>query len=483
MANGVDVLLGMKSGAEPANGIDFLLGKGQSAATQIANDQITKGAQAFPSQGSDALGGVSQFALNLLSGGVRGAGSIGATLMRPFESSADNQQRRADMDAGLTQFGAQPDSLTYKGGKLGAEVAGTAGVGGAIAAPVRAVATLAPKAAPVLDAVATALQTGGFRAPGLTGLPGVATRVGAGAITGGASAGLVDPGAAGTGAVIGAVLPPAVQGAGMAGQFISDKMRAGAGRLMQSAIKPTLQQLRSGDAATATQTMLQRGINPNAAGLEKLQSLVDDTDTAISSAIQGSNAQIDKNAVLGSLNGTRQQFTNQVAPQADLSAIQAAQDAFLAHPNYPGQTIPVQDAQALKQGTYRVLAKKYGQMGSADTEAQKAIARGLKDEIAAAVPEISGLNSQQSDLLKTLQVVQRRALMEGNKNPFGLSLLAPSPKGIASFMADRSALLKSLAARGLYSASNPVGASFGLLSNPALLPYVRGGLLASEANP
>jgi hypothetical protein len=260
-------------------------------------------------------------------------------------------------------------------------------------------------------------------------------------------------------------------------------MQAGSNRLMQSAVKPTLEQLRSGDAAVATRVMLDQGINPTRGGVDRLRGLIDDTDNAIGTAIAGSNAQVDKQAVLNTLGGTRAKFMQQATPQGDLAAIQAAEDAFMAHPAYPGPTIPVQAAHDLKKGTYAVLSKKYGQLGSADTEAQKAIARGLKDEVAAAVPGISDLNAKQSDLLRALKVVERRALMESNKNPMGLASLAPTPGNLAMFMADKSALLKSLAARGMNSAAKPTGRVMGLLDNPALLPYVRGGLLASEANP
>jgi hypothetical protein len=85
-----------------------------------------------------------QHAGNLLGGLVRGAGSIGATLMAPIDIGKDalagkglslesNRQRRKDMDAGLESLGAQPDSLIYQGGKLTGEIAGTAGVPGLVA--------------------------------------------------------------------------------------------------------------------------------------------------------------------------------------------------------------------------------------------------------------------------------------------------------------------------------------------------------------
>lgn len=471
-------------------------------AANVQNDPISQGARSFAGQGSDALGGASQFALNLLAGGVRGAGSIGATLAYPYDKAQDmihgdrgrnlsslvtgrelpsrNEERRARIDENMQSIGADPSSLTYQGGKLGTEIMGTLPIGGIAGKGAAQVLPRLGVSAPVTNAVSQGLATGGFRAPGMTGAGGIATRVGTGAATGGLSAGLVNPEQAGDGALIGAVLPPAVQLAGKGGQFVGDAMRSGAKSLMQSAVKPTLAQLRSGEANVAIDTMLQNGISPNAVGVEKLRGLIDSADNKITQQLAGSNAQVFMPHVADRLKDTRAAFMNQAAPTADLQAIDSVGTNFLNHPKYTGPTMSVQDAQALKQGTYRVLAGKFGEQGSASTEAQKAIARGLKEEIATAVPGVSEANAELSKLLKTLTVAERRALMEGNKNPGGLALLAGTKTGLLGFLADRSAALKALTARGMYSGSNlPVG---GLLSNPAMLPYIRQGLLASEAN-
>jgi hypothetical protein len=89
-------------------------------------------------------------------------------------------------------------------GELTGEVVGTLPVGGAIAAPLKKAAQMAPSLARFLTPVATAIESGGFQAPNL------ATRAAGGAITGGASAGLVDPNATEAGAAIGAFVPTIV---------------------------------------------------------------------------------------------------------------------------------------------------------------------------------------------------------------------------------------------------------------------------------
>lgn len=188
-----------------------------------------------------------QQAKNIVGGAVRGAGSIGATIvdlvrekladpvlqavpqhMRPDVTAGLTQaprggELRSEMDAGLQSLGVDPSSLAFKGGKLGAEVAGTAGVGGLAANGVRALgATRALTGLePIVSGVARGLETGGFRVGELAGTGlGTATRVGTGVAVGGASAGLVNPEDAALGAAIGGVLPGVTRAAGVTGNAI-----------------------------------------------------------------------------------------------------------------------------------------------------------------------------------------------------------------------------------------------------------------------
>lgn len=184
---------------------------------------------------------IGQGLANLGAGAIRGAGSIGATILAPADIVKDafqgrglslesNRERRAAMDAALGNLGAETDSLLYKGGKLAGEVAGTAGAGSALAIPVRAAAATRYGAGiePLLTGAAQALQTGGFRVGDLAGTgAGMAARVAGGALSGGAAAGLVNPEDAGTGALIGGGLPIAAQAAGRIGAGIRRAVTGG----------------------------------------------------------------------------------------------------------------------------------------------------------------------------------------------------------------------------------------------------------------
>jgi hypothetical protein len=168
---------------------------------------------------------------NLLAGGVRGAGSIGATILAPYDMAVDalngkglslesNRQRRADMDSGLQQMGAEPESGLYQTGKLAGEIAGTAGAGGVLANGARAVG-----AAP---SVVQGLASGGLNVAGATGLPGLLIRGATGAAVGGTAAGMVNPEDAGLGAMVGGAIPVGAKtlatGARAAGSALTGKV-------------------------------------------------------------------------------------------------------------------------------------------------------------------------------------------------------------------------------------------------------------------
>ncbi|MHB8815842.1 MAG: hypothetical protein ACYDAE_21630 [Steroidobacteraceae bacterium] len=245
--------------------------------------------------------------------------------------------------------------------------------------------------------------------------------------------------------------PPAAAAAGAG-------VRGGAERLMHSALKPGIKYAKS--AESGIDTLLEKGINVTPGGLEKLQGQIGDLNSRIAQLIQNSPAVIDKPAVAARLYDTLERFKKQVDPKADLATIERTWENFMEHPLLTGSDIPVKTAQEVKQGTYTQLKGKYGELGSAETEAQKALARGLKEEIAKAVPEVRQLNAEESKLLTALPMVERRVIISANKNPVGLGLLSMNPKNIAVWMADRSELFKSLVARMLNAGSKtlpPIG--------------------------
>lgn len=232
-------------------------------------------------------------------------------------------------------------------------------------------------------------------------------------------------------------------------------------RVMQSAVKPTFEQLSSGEAAKGIETLLKQGYNPTKGGVDAMKARIADLGNEIRTEIAGSTATVNKHDVAARLEEALKKFEQQVNPKSDLKAIDSAWNEFLSHPLLTGKnSMPVQLAQEMKQGTYKQLGSKpYGELSAAAEEAQKQLARGLKEEISRAVPSVAPKNILQGELVNAKNIAERRALMQGNSNLLGMSPMATSPVGIAAMMADKSALIKSLLARGLYTGGEALPAA------------------------
>lgn len=275
-------------------------------------------------------GGFMQTVGNAAAGLVRGAGSIGATILAPRDAlegfiarqmgapELAPQDRRAAMDGGLTQMGAQTDSLAYKGGKLTGEIAGTAGAGGAVANTLAQVPRVAAAAPNLLNAI----RTGGLSAPGANLL----TRSAGGAISGGATAGLANPEDFTSGVAFGGALPVAVKGAGVAG----DLLRRGTG----SVVKNTLG-LTSGVGGEAVGTAYQAGRTGGTNFLDNMRGNVPFTDVLDDAKTALTKMRIDRG------NQYRQGMAGVSADKTviDFKPIETAVASLKSMGNYKGQVI------------------------------------------------------------------------------------------------------------------------------------------------
>lgn len=227
-------------------------------------------------------------------------------------------------------------------------------------------------------------------------------------------------------------------------------------RLMQSAVKPGLKVLLKGvdkDIQPVVQTLLDEGVNVTPGGLEKLKTLIRSTNADIKSAIAPhADVEIPALRVASRLSPLAQDAVNQVNAPADIEAISQAGENFLANPNVsPQGTLTLAQAQAMKQGTYKRIGEKYGKVSSDAIQAEKALARGLKEEIAAEVPGISALNEREGKLLEALDATGRRVALAGNRDPIGFAWATHNPMTFMAALMDRSPAVKSLIARGLYN--------------------------------
>ena len=198
----------------------------------------------------------------------------------------------------------------------------------------------------------------------------------------------------------------------------------------ESALKPSTTMTQD-ERQAAVKTGLENEIPVSKGGVEKINSLIESLNQKIADTLAADpNRPIDPNAVATRADAARTKFANQVNAQGDLNAIEASRQQFLkeqgAPTNMQGEitglapNMGAAQAQAMKQGTYRVLAGKYGEQGSAAVEAQKALARGLKEEIATQFPEISTLNASESKLLDLQPVLERAVNRISNHQLIGI---------------------------------------------------------------
>lgn len=249
---------------------------------------------------------------------------------------------------------------------------------------------------------------------------------------------------------------PVFAGGAIAGKA-APAMEKTAKWLMTKAVKPSVVEPQFKSAA-AIDTLLKEGINPTKGGIAKLREMTAALDREISQTIASSTANVDKFQVGTRLRDTLDKFRAQVNPNSDIDTIRRAWTEFRTHPDLAGKRdMPVQLAHELKRGTYaRLNEKAYGEVGTASKEAQKALARGLREEVGVAVPETVAPMARQAELMNAANVSQRTALTQANANPTGLSPVASSPYGFLGFMADRSSAFKAALARALYSGKKAI---------------------------
>lgn len=191
-------------------------------------------------------------------------------------------------------------------------------------------------------------------------------------------------------------------------------------RMYESALKPSTT-IPAPKRAAMVQTGLQYEIPVSASGMEKLSNLVDDLNSNIKATIDaGSQAgqTVNKYAVASRLADTTKRFSNQVTPLSDLANISDTGNEFLG--NQPNE-IPASQAQAIKQGTYQQLKNTaYGTLKNSTVEAQKALARGIKEELVNQFPELKDLNADESKLLNLDPVLERAVNRISNHQVIGI---------------------------------------------------------------
>lgn len=224
-----------------------------------------------------------------------------------------------------------------------------------------------------------------------------------------------DKSGAATDVLVNAAAPKVMEGTGKlaigaVNKLVGNTAPKVAEAMYQSALKPSTTNTPAENLA-AVRTGLNSAIPISEEGASNLNSLVQDLNNKVKAQIASNpDAPINKFQVASRLNKPAAAFAKQASPTADLNTIADVGNDFLD--TKPG-TIRAEDAQAIKQGTYKQIGDRaYGEASTARVEAEKALARGLKEELEKQFPEIKGLNAQESkffDLKGSLEKAVNRA--------------------------------------------------------------------------
>ena len=275
---------------------------------------------------------------------------------------------------------------------------------------------------------------------------------------------------------------PAVVG-GLAGKFtqanVPNPFRWGGRTLMQQAIKPSQQALRSGEAKVAIDTALEKGIDVSKGGMSDLAVLIDKAgakiDNLIDSAPKG--RMVNRDFIKQSLNAELKEIRKRMDLGEDLRVVAKLWQRLKTRFD---KLIPLDRAQEAKKAEMAYLRNRNVYDNSPESallNAREAAASGMRAGIEDVVPEIKELNREFGKLLATRKVLAPKVAMAGNKEVFGqfplMSYAAGGGSNTGAAMAltqmiDRNPWIKSLLARQIYNIPRNAGvlggASLGALS-------------------
>ncbi len=277
------------------------------------------------------------------------------------------------------------------------------------------------------------------------------------------------------------------------GLAVKGAMRLGAG-LMSSAVKPGVANTARammrgvrGEDLPIVKTLLEEKVNVTAGGLDKLHKIIKGTNADIKAILENTTGSVSPTSVATRTEQLASDVAKQVDNESDVSAVKGVTERFLGQDNTTkaaqvgtkmmdtgvldasgrmvtretpvmgrvSRPLSLVEAQELKQGTYKSLKDKaYGEMKGPAIEANKALARGLKEEIEAEAKkagiDLGKMNMREGNAIQTLEAVAKRLAAKGNSDPLALAWLANNSAAGLGLVASRSPGVKSLLARGLY---------------------------------
>lgn len=380
-----------------------------------------------------------------------GALGQGAKFLGRILPGVTGEELQAKTERFLTPKGQALNPEAVEMGRTGADIAASF----ALPAGAGKLISKIPQAAKY----AQALTTGGMdlgQATTKSKLVNALMRGGVGAAEGYGVGTLIDPENAGTGALtqgILANLPAGVEAVG----------RPLAKRFMQSAIKPQVKYLEAGDnVPEAIDTMLKYGVNPTEGrtiwgrGLDTLEKEKSRLNSLVDELIKTSPNTVSTQKALAEIEKLRPKMIAGGASPKETAVLTDFITGKQANPLLSTERISVPAAQEMKKEIYQ----KVGDLNylrdnpAINIKGEQALARGLRKGISEAVPEVAPLNAEEAKIINALNVSERRALAEANKDLMGMSVIPSSMWRTILGFADRNSGFKAILARMMNDAAN-----------------------------
>jgi tetratricopeptide (TPR) repeat protein len=206
----------------------------------------------------------------------------------------------------------------------------------------------------------------------------------------------------------------------------------------------------------AVKTALENEIPATQKGYQKLRGMIEDTNENIAREIneaeelsRNARARNAKSGISGEYDETminvndilkRLDKVKQWAKTSypDPTPVNKAIDEFKYNIRKTrGPEISIADAQRLKQGIYRRLTDAaYGEYSTPTKEMDKAIARGIKEELLNKLPQLQSLNNRDSALINLQKILEKTVNRTRNWDIAGLSDLAGAGAGTVAGMVE-----------------------------------------------
>lgn len=163
---------------------------------------------------------------------------------------------------------------------------------------------------------------------------------------------------------------------------------------------------------------------------KKAGSMIQGIETQLDDILSNSKGSVNTSDVVKHLDALKESYANIPGESHAVDVVENVKNEMLAK----GEKMSAQDANQLKRDIYGVISKSYGKglmEIPAKQEAQKTLARGLKEEIAKVEPKVIPLNQQQGVYIQIKKAIDRQLTLGEGK---GVNLIPGVHLGMYDLM-------------------------------------------------